>query len=118
MGKCLGFGTQWRRQDDHTENLNGADLSNERPCLDPWSGNRHDTRQTSDRFSPQSPYFYDYLTAVEFLRFYGQSFNLHGAPLSRRIDDLLQMVGLSMFPICSCGNFQKACFSVLALPKR
>src|SRR5690242_19404662 len=29
-------------------------------------------------FLPESPYFYDYLTGEEFLRFYGQLFGLHG----------------------------------------
>jgi ABC-2 type transport system ATP-binding protein len=58
-------------------------------------------------FLPESPYFYDYLTAVEFLRFYGQLFNLHGAPLSRRIDDLLQMVGLSHVSHLQLRKFSK-----------
>ncbi len=37
-------------------------------------------------FLPESPYFYDYLTGDEFLRFYGQLFGLHGAALGSRID--------------------------------
>lgn len=45
-------------------------------------------------FLPESPYFYDYLTGEEFLRFYGQLFGLHGAALSDRIDYLLNLVGL------------------------
>jgi len=46
-------------------------------------------------FLPESPYFYDYLTAEEFMRFYGQLFGLGGALLSERITTLLSTVGLS-----------------------
>ncbi len=46
-------------------------------------------------FLPEAPYFYDYLTAEEFLRFYGQLFDLGGARLSERIAMLLSVVGLS-----------------------
>jgi ABC-2 type transport system ATP-binding protein len=45
-------------------------------------------------FLPESPYFYDYLTATEFLRFYGELFGLRGPGLSRRIDELLDLVGI------------------------
>lgn len=46
-------------------------------------------------FLPESPYFYDYLTGAEFLRFYGHLFGLRGAALSKRIDELLDTVGMS-----------------------
>ncbi len=46
-------------------------------------------------FLPESPYFYDYLTAEEFLRFYGQLFGLGGQLLSERITLLLNTVGMS-----------------------
>src|SRR5438128_872452 len=46
-------------------------------------------------FLPEAPYFYDYLTAEEFLRFYGQLFDLTGSVLRERIRELLGMVGLS-----------------------
>jgi len=46
-------------------------------------------------FLPEAPYFYDYLTAEEFLRFYGQLFGLGGHRLSERITQLLGIVGLS-----------------------
>jgi ABC-2 type transport system ATP-binding protein len=46
-------------------------------------------------FLPEAPYFYDYLTAEEFLRFYGQLFGLPSRTLASRIDSLLQTVGLS-----------------------
>ncbi len=46
-------------------------------------------------FLPESPYFYDYLTGGEFLRFYGHLFGLSGDLLERRIAELLDMVGMS-----------------------
>jgi ABC-2 type transport system ATP-binding protein len=46
-------------------------------------------------FLPESPYFYDYLTAEEFLRFYGQLFGLGGQFLCERITLLLNTVGMS-----------------------
>jgi ABC-2 type transport system ATP-binding protein len=46
-------------------------------------------------FLPESPYFYDYLTSREFLRFYGHLFNLFGAKVEKRIDELLELVGMT-----------------------
>lgn len=45
-------------------------------------------------FLPESPYFYDYLTGCEFLRFYGHLFGLWGAALEKRVDELLETVGM------------------------
>ncbi|NOU08969.1 MAG: ABC transporter ATP-binding protein [Nitrospira sp.] len=46
-------------------------------------------------FLPESPYFYDYLTGLEFLQFYGHLFGLRGVVLGKRIDELLELVGMS-----------------------
>lgn len=46
-------------------------------------------------FLPESPYFYDYLTAEEFLRFYGRLAGMGGARLSQRVTSLLELVGLA-----------------------
>ena len=46
-------------------------------------------------FLPESPYFYDYLTSREFLRFYGHLFGLFGGSLEKRIDALLEVVGMT-----------------------
>ena len=58
-------------------------------------------------FLPESPYFYDYLTGEEFLRFYGQLFGLHCAALSDRIDYLLQLVGLPHVRTLQLRKFSK-----------
>jgi len=46
-------------------------------------------------FLPEAPYFYEYLTAEEFLTFYGQLFGLDPASLVKRVGELLEMVGLA-----------------------
>ncbi len=46
-------------------------------------------------FLPESPYFYDYLTAEEFLGFYGELAGLSRGVIAQRIADLLQLVGLT-----------------------
>jgi ABC-2 type transport system ATP-binding protein len=45
-------------------------------------------------FLPENPYFYDYLTAAEFLRFYSQLFQLKKNEREARIADLIKLVGL------------------------
>lgn len=59
-----------------------------RPIGDP-------TAKAKVGFLPESPYFYDYLTGREFLRFYGHLFGLLGAALEKRIDELLELVGMT-----------------------
>jgi ABC-2 type transport system ATP-binding protein len=46
-------------------------------------------------FLPEAPYFYDYLTAEEFLRFYGHMAGLDQMLLNKRVTHLLDMVGLA-----------------------
>jgi ABC-2 type transport system ATP-binding protein len=55
----------------------------------------HVASRESVGFLPESPYFYKYLTGCETLRFYGKLCGLAGASLARRIDELLELVGLS-----------------------
>lgn len=59
-----------------------------RPVGDP-------TAKAKVGFLPESPYFYDYLTGREFLRFYGHLFGLLGTALDKRIDELLELVGMT-----------------------
>ena len=46
-------------------------------------------------FLPENPYFYRYLTGAETLEFYGRLCGMRGAPLRKRIDELLELVGLT-----------------------
>ncbi|HJN77797.1 MAG TPA: ABC transporter ATP-binding protein [Myxococcota bacterium] len=58
-------------------------------------------------FLPERPYFYQYLTATEFLRFYGKLFDLRGPELERRIGALLERVGLARFADVKLGSYSK-----------
>ncbi len=46
-------------------------------------------------FLPEQPYFYDYLTAHELLDYYGQLSGVPGKDRTRRIEEILQRVGLT-----------------------
>jgi ABC-2 type transport system ATP-binding protein len=46
-------------------------------------------------FLPEQPYFYDYLTAHELLAYYAQLSGVPGKDRKRRIDEVLQRVGLT-----------------------
>ena len=45
-------------------------------------------------YLPESPYFYEHMTAREVVGFYGGLFGLSGAVKDKRVDQLLEMVGL------------------------
>ncbi len=45
-------------------------------------------------YLPENPYFYDYLTGGELLDFYGRLFGLPSAERKKRVDQLLDLVGL------------------------
>jgi len=45
-------------------------------------------------FLPEQPYFYDYLTARELLRYYGQLSGVDGKQLAGKVDAVLERVGL------------------------
>src|SRR5436190_15666618 len=46
-------------------------------------------------FLPESPYFYRFLTGEETLRFYGKLCGLRSARLRNRVDEMLELVGLT-----------------------
>lgn len=52
---------------------------------------------TKNRISylPESPYFYEYMSARELLGFYADLFKIRGETRKKRIDDLLERVGMS-----------------------
>jgi ABC-2 type transport system ATP-binding protein len=45
-------------------------------------------------FLPENPYFYGFLNGDETLRFYGKLCGVSGAALERKIDELIELVGL------------------------
>jgi len=45
-------------------------------------------------FLPENPYFYDYLTSIQFLEFHGQLSGLSSDQLRRRIPEVLKLVGM------------------------
>ena len=46
-------------------------------------------------FLPENPYFYKFLTGTETLRFFGQLCGLSGASLKKRVDEMVELVGLT-----------------------
>ena len=46
-------------------------------------------------FLPENPYFYRYLTGAETLEFYGKLCGMGGASLKKRVEELLELVGLT-----------------------
>jgi ABC-2 type transport system ATP-binding protein len=46
-------------------------------------------------FLPENPYFYKYLTGAETLRFFGRLCGLSGAFLNTRVNEMLDLVGLT-----------------------
>ena len=58
-------------------------------------------------FLPERPYFYQHLTAREFLHFYGQLFDIPRDVRSRRVESLLERVHLHRFGDVPLRNFSK-----------
>jgi ABC-2 type transport system ATP-binding protein len=58
-------------------------------------------------FLPEAPYFYTYLTAEEVLLFYGRLAGLSGKDLGRRVEEMLEMVGLEEARQRQLGKFSK-----------
>ncbi|KAF0123198.1 MAG: ABC-2 type transport system ATP-binding protein [bacterium] len=58
-------------------------------------------------FLPEGPYFYDYLTAKEFLYFYGQLFGMRKREIEEKMDELLNLVGLRHVKDIQLRRFSK-----------
>ena len=58
-------------------------------------------------YLPESPYFYEHMTAREVVGFYGGLFGLTGDALAKRVDYLLDMVGLQGAGTKSLRAFSK-----------
>ncbi len=66
-------------------------------------------------FLPEAPYFYEYLTAAEFLTFYGQLFGLSRQVLAKKVDGLLAMVSLADARNLPLGKFSKGMLQRIGL---
>jgi ABC-2 type transport system ATP-binding protein len=66
-------------------------------------------------FLPENPYFYDYLTAVEFLDFYGRLQGLVAADRKRRIESTIARVGLTGSEGTPLRKFSKGMIQRLGL---
>jgi len=58
-------------------------------------------------FLPENPYFYDYLTAKEFMSFYGQLLSIGRAERAAKSKELLRMVGLEAKEDLQLRKFSK-----------
>ena len=66
-------------------------------------------------FLPENPYFYKFLTAAETLAFYGKICGLSGKTLATRIDELIELVGLSDARDRRVGGFSKGMLQRIGL---
>src|SRR6202040_3413222 len=66
-------------------------------------------------FLPENPYFYKYLTGEETLRFFGRLCGLRGARLKARIDELLELVGLTKARKRRLGIYSKGMLQRIGL---
>ena len=69
-------------------------------------------------FLPENPYFYKYLTGAETLRFFGKLCGLSRASLRKRVDELLELVGLATRGIGVSADIPRECCSASAWPRR
>lgn len=66
-------------------------------------------------FLPENPYFYKFLTAEETLKFYGRLCSLTGRALARRVNELLELVGLVDARHRRVGGFSKGMLQRIGL---
>ena len=66
-------------------------------------------------FLPENPYFYKFLTGAETLRFYGKLCGLRGGRLKRRIDEMLELTGLTSARHRRLGGYSKGMLQRIGL---
>ncbi len=66
-------------------------------------------------FLPESPYFYKFLTAAETLRFFGKLCGLGGQALAARVEELLDLVGLTKARDRRLAGFSKGMLQRIGL---
>jgi ABC-2 type transport system ATP-binding protein len=77
----------------------------------------NDSRSARKRvgFLPEQPYFYQHLTAIELLEFYGDMFDFSRDRNHRRAMDLLEVVGLKEFGNTMISKFSKGMLQRIGL---
>ena len=66
-------------------------------------------------FLPENPYFYKYLTGEETLRFFGRLCGMKGTCLKQRINELLDLVGLTSARKRRLGTYSKGMLQRIGL---
>ena len=66
-------------------------------------------------YLPENPYFYDYLTAAELLRYYSQLHLLQKEEIEKKIENLLRMVGLESSAHLQLRKFSKGMLQRIGL---
>ena len=69
-------------------------------------------------YLPENPYFYDYLTGSEFLRFCARLFSLDAGSATSASPPSWPTWASSAPPGCSCASTPRACCSASASPRR
>jgi len=79
----------------------------------------HDVRETAFRrhvgFLPENPYFYEYLTGREILRFYARLSGLDRASREARVEALLEQVGLAQAADARLRTYSKGMLQRIGL---
>jgi len=66
-------------------------------------------------FLPENPYYYDYLSGREILLFSGKIFSIEKNELNKRIDEIIEMVGLSGKENIKLKNYSKGMLQRIGL---
>jgi ABC-2 type transport system ATP-binding protein len=66
-------------------------------------------------FLPENPYFYKFLSGAETVRFFGKLSGLGGAALERRVEELLDLVGLTEAAGRRVGSYSKGMLQRIGL---
>ncbi|MGJ8697899.1 MAG: ABC transporter ATP-binding protein [Verrucomicrobiaceae bacterium] len=66
-------------------------------------------------FLPENPYFYRHLTGAETVRFYGKLCGMRGSTLNRRVDEMLELVGLDDARNRRLGGYSKGMLQRIGL---
>ena len=66
-------------------------------------------------FLPENPYYYDYLTGPEIMKFYGKLFDMSSAQIKERTDSLLELVNLENARNLSLRHYSKGMLERIGL---